>query len=262
MTTYLDAIIERKRSDLQALKDETPLAEVRAKAEAAPPALDFAEALRAPGVQVIAEVKKASPSKGEMAPDLDPGAIARTYAAHGAAAISVLTEEPHFRGRIDFLDAIKEGLDGAGPPLLRKDFILEPYQDFESRAHRADALLLIVAVLSDGELQELLGLSRHLSMEALVEVHDAAEAARAVAAGAEVIGINNRDLRTFHTSLETTGQVRPSIPPGKVVVSESGISTRAEVLKVAGWGVDACLVGEALVTAKDPGAKLEEFLAR
>lgn len=259
MSTYLDAIIERKHNDLQTLKTVRPLAEVRARAESVQPALNFKQALREPGVQIIAEVKKASPSKGDMAPDLDPVGIARTYAAHGAAAISVLTEEPHFNGRIDFLDAIKNDLGAGSPPLLRKDFILEPYQVYESRAHHADGLLLIVAVLSDLELQDLLGLTRKLGMEALVEVHDIAEALRAVAVGAEVIGINNRDLQTFETTIETTRLVRPHIPSDRIVVSESGISTPADASKIASWKVDALLVGEALVTSGNPGAKLREL---
>ena len=262
MATYLDAIIERKREDLKARKLAVPLRELKARAAGLQPPLDFAAALRAPGVSVIAEVKKASPSRGVMAPDLDPVAIARTYACNGAAAISVLTEEPHFQGSLDFLPAIKAGLDSGGPPLLRKDFILEPYQVYESRACQADALLLIVAALTDADLRELLGLSAELGVQCLVEVHEEEEAHRAVAAGAQVIGINNRDLRTFETALETTAGVRPHIPEGRVVVSESGIAGREDIARLAGWGVDAVLIGEALVTSPDPGAKLREFLGQ
>ena len=261
MPTYLDAILERKREDLAARKVAMPLAELKGMATAEPPPLDFAAALRGRAeIQVIAEVKKASPSRGLMAPDLDPVAIARAYARNGAAAISVLTEEPHFHGSLDHLVAIKQGLDGAGPPLLRKDFILEPYQVYESRAYRADALLLIVAALTEAELRAQLGLAGELGLQCLVEVHTAEEAGRAVEAGAQVIGINNRDLRTFKTTLQTTAEVRPSIPEGCVVVSESGIVGREDVARLAGWGVDAVLIGEALVTAPDPGAKLREFL--
>ena len=195
-----------------------------------------------------------------MAPDLDPVATAEAYAHNGAAAISVLTEAPHFHGSLDFLPAIKERLGVQCPPLLRKDFILESYQVYESRACRADALLLIVAALTDGELEGLLGLSGELGLQCLVEVHSADEAARAADVGAEVIGVNNRDLRTFKTALQTTAEVRPHIPEGRLVVSESGIATRDDVTRLAGWGVDAFLIGEALVTSPEPGAKLREFL--
>lgn len=259
MATYLDAILDRKRADLVGVKAKVPLADVKARAAKQPPALSFLKALQAPGMQVIAEVKKASPSKGVMAGTLDPVAIAKVYARGGAAAISVLTEEPHFQGKLEYLTDIKAALEDKGPPLLRKDFILEPYQVYEARAYRADALLLIVAALTDSALGELLALTHELGMEALVEVHEAEEAARATALGAQVIGINNRDLRTFKTSLATTGAVRPLIPAGRVVVSESGISTSGEVSMLAGWGVKAILVGEALVTAADPAAKLREL---
>ncbi len=259
MPTYLDKILDRKRKDLKAQQMAVPLKDVQALAAAQPKALDFARALQGPVVRVIAEVKKASPSRGVMAAELDPATIAKVYASNGAAAISVLTEEPNFQGKLEFLTDIKAALKGQGPPLLRKDFILQPYQVYEARAYRADALLLIVAALTSIELRGLLALSRQLGMEPLVEVHDADEAGQAVAAGARVIGINNRDLRTFKTSLETTKQVRPHLPSGVVVVSESGISTAEQVRQMAGWGVNAVLVGEALVTAPDTGAKLREL---
>ena len=261
MTTYLDAIVERKRRDLEERKRAVPLGEIKARARDLPPPLDFAAALRAGGIQVIAEVKKASPSRGPIAPNADPVAIAQAYARAGASAISVLTEEPHFQGHLDFLPAIKRGLDGHGPPLLRKDFIVDPYQVFESRAYEADALLLIVACLTDDRLRELLGLSRELGLHCLVEAHTQDEARRAVDAGAEIVGINNRDLGTFDVSLETTHLVRPVIPEDRVVVSESGIASREDVRKLAGWGVDAFLIGEALMTAADPSASLRELLA-
>ena len=262
MPTYLDKILERKREDLKARKETMPLTRLQSTIVGLPDPLDFASALRRSGVQVIAEVKKASPSRGVMAGDLDPVTTAKTYAANGAAAISVLTEEPHFRGSIDFLPAIKEALGGGGPPLLRKDFILEAYQVYESRAYQADAVLLIAAALTNQELCDLLALSKRLGLQCLVEVHTVEEAHQAVASGAQVIGINNRDLHTFKTSLETTGQVRPHIPADRVVVSESGIATRQDVQRLAGWGVNALLIGEALVTAPDPGAKLRELLGR
>ena len=267
MPTYLDAILERKREDLITAKLATPLADLKARVAGLSQPLDFPAALRRPGVQVIAEIKKASPSRGVMAPELDPVETARAYAAGGAAAVSVLTEEPHFQGRLDFLPRIKAGLDGStgpegGPPLLRKDFILDPYQVYESRAYQADALLLIVAALGQEELCDLIGLSSELGLHCLVEVHDRPEVHRALEAGAQVIGINNRDLRTFETSLNTTRLVRPAVPEGRTVVSESGIGSREDVIHLAGWGVDAILVGEALVTAQDPGAELRALLGR
>ena len=259
MATYLDKILDRKRQDLEAQQRAVPLKDVQTRAAGQLKALDFAKVLQGPDMRVIAEVKKASPSKGIMAGELDPARIAKVYASNGAAAISVLTEEPHFQGKLEFLTDIKDALKGQGPPLLRKDFILEPYQVYEARAYRADTLLLIVAALTPVELRGLLSLSRQLGMEPLVEVHDAAEAAQALSAGARVIGINNRDLRTFKTSLETTQQVRPHIPADIIVVSESGISTAAQVRQMKSWGVNAVLVGEALVTAPDTGAKLREL---
>ncbi len=262
MPTYLDAIVELRRTDVAAAKVAVPLAELKARARAAPPARDFVAALARPGVQVIAEVKKASPSRGDIAPTADPATVARSYASAGAAAISVLTEERHFKGKLEYLQAIKGALGAACPPLLRKDFIIDAYQIYEARAYGADALLLIVASLTDVELAELQGLTHELGMATLVEVHDAAEAARAVASGAKVIGINNRDLHSFKTNLETTREVRPHIPAGHIVVSESGIRTREDVERLSGWGVNAFLVGEALMTAPEPGAELRKLLGR
>jgi indole-3-glycerol phosphate synthase len=261
MTTYLDAIVERRRRDLAARTAAMPLAELQARARKLPPPLDFAGALRKPGIHVIAEVKRASPSRGPIAPTADPVAVARSYAKAGAAAISVLTEEPHFMGSIEFLPAIKQALGATCPPLLRKDFIVDPYQVWEARAYQADAILLIVAALADSELRSLRGLARELGLHTLVEVHDEAELARAVASGAEVIGINNRDLRTFATTLDVTARLRPLVPPDRVVVSESGIGSRADVRRLAALGVNAFLIGEALMASPDPGAKLREFLS-
>ena len=238
----------------------TPLAEVKARARDLPGALDFTAALRMPGIQVVAEFKKASPSRGEIAPDADPAEVARSYLKGGAAAISVLTEGPHFHGSLDHLGVIKDALGDEPLPLLRKDFILLDYQVFESRAYRADALLLIVALLSDGQLQDLQGRAGELGLSTLVEVHSEEEAHRAAACGARVVGINNRDLHTFETDLETTASVRPHVPEGALVVSESGIKTAEDVAQLARWGVDAFLIGEALMTAPDPSALLRDFL--
>ncbi|MCH7553217.1 MAG: indole-3-glycerol phosphate synthase TrpC [Chloroflexi bacterium] len=262
MATYLDDIVARRRKDVEARKATVPLADLTSRIDALPPTLDLAKALTAPGLQVIAEFKRASPSKGDFALDADPVAVARAYARAQAAAISVLTEEPHFRGSVDHLTAIKTGLGSACPPLLRKDFIIDPYQVYEARAYRADALLLIVASLTDSALAELMALAGSLGLACLVEVHTKDEAHRAVAAGASIIGINNRNLHSFATDLNTTRIVRPSIPDGCIVVSESGIKTAEEVAMLASWGIDAILIGEALMTAVDPGAALAGLMRR
>ncbi|MDY6908287.1 MAG: indole-3-glycerol phosphate synthase TrpC, partial [Chloroflexota bacterium] len=219
---------------------------------------DLTSALRGDRVRLIAEVKRASPSRGVLRPDLDAVAIARTYAQSGAAAISVLTESTHFQGRLEHLRQVREAL-GAGVPILRKDFIFDPYQVYEARAYGADALLLIVAILDDGVLGELRSLARGLGMVCLVEVHDEQELTRALASGAEIVGINNRNLETFAVDLETTRRLCPLVPAGKTVVSESGIRERADIDLLEKWGVHACLVGEALVTAADVAAKVREL---
>jgi indole-3-glycerol phosphate synthase len=215
-------------------------------------------------VQVIAEVKRASPSRGVLAGADACRRLPLVYAENGAAAISILTEADHFQGDLRHLTDARSELErffGSGrPALLRKDFLFEPYQLWESRAGGADAVLLIVAILSDRRLRELLVLARELEMECLVECHDEREVKRALAAEAEIVGINNRDLRTFEVDLSTTERLRFLIPEGAVVVSESGIHARADVERLADLGVDAVLVGEALVTAADPGAKLRELL--
>ncbi|HWQ29194.1 MAG TPA: indole-3-glycerol phosphate synthase TrpC [Dehalococcoidia bacterium] len=215
-------------------------------------------------VQLIAEVKKASPSRGRLVARLEHLALARTYTIGGAAGISVVTEEKHFQGSLSFLSDIRWSLKGyypgGRPSLLRKDFLFDPYQLWESRAYGADAVLLIVAILDDARLRELLALARELEMDALVEVHDEEEVRRALDAGAELIGINNRDLRTFETDLATTERLRPLIPADRCVVSESGIFTRADVERLADCGVHAVLVGEALITSNDVRNKMREFL--
>ena len=261
MSTYLDKIIERKREDLAAQMRRVSLAEIMARANSAPPPLDFASALARPGIRVIAEVKKASPSRGVMAAEADPVEVAKVYAQNGAAAISVLTEEPHFQGKLDYLLDIRRSLGAMCPPLLRKDFILEPYQVYETRAYQADALLLIVACLEDAKLKELLKLTHELGMEALVEVHTEEEATRASASGAKVIGINNRNLHTFVTDLQTTKAVLPRIPKDRIAVTESGIRSSRDIVMMRGWGVHVFLIGEALMTSGNPAGTLKEFLA-
>ncbi len=257
--TFLDRIVAAKRTEVAAAKLSVPQAALEARLPEAPPARDFIRPLLGPGVSLIAEVKKASPSKGLLRPDFDPVGLAKTYSAAGAAAISVLTDEEHFQGSLEHLAAVRQALPD-GPPLLRKDFILDPYQAFEARCHGADAILLIAAILDGNLIQELAALARALGMMALVEVHDEREVERALAAGAELIGINNRDLRTFETDLAVTERLRPLVPPGVPVVSESGIFTRQDICRLAAANVQAVLIGEALVTAPDPGAKVQELL--
>lgn len=258
--TVLDRIVEHKRGELEAARAAVPLAEIRALAEGAPAVRDFAAALRGPRIAIVAEVKKASPSRGILRADFDPISLAEQYAKAGASAISVLTDEEHFQGTLGDLRAIREALP-AGPPLLRKDFLFDEYQVLEARANGADALLLIAAMLETKALAELIALTAAAGMTALVEVHDAAEVERALQAGAEVVGINNRDLRTFDVDLATTEKLRPLIPPEKTVVAESGIFTRGDMRRLTACNVQAVLIGEALVTVSDPGAKMRELLA-
>jgi indole-3-glycerol phosphate synthase len=222
------------------------------------PTLDLAPALKGDHIRLIAEVKQASPSRGMLRPNLNPVELARTYAEGGAAAISVLTEASYFMGSSEHMAAIKGVV---GLPLLRKDFIFDPYQIHESRAYGADALLLIVAILSQGQLKDLLSLSHSLGLKCLVEVHNEVEVEEAVLSEAELIGINNRDLNTFAIDINTTRRLRSLVPREKIVVSESGISGRKDIEKLRKWGVDAVLVGEALVMAGDVRAKMRELLS-
>ena len=256
----LDQIVADKRLELEARKRAIPLFELEKEIEKQPAPLDFAAAIRGKGVKLIAEVKRASPSKGVIRSNFDPVAIARTYAENGASAISVLTETRYFQGSLSYLPEIKAALGDKKIPLLRKDFLTDPYQIHESRAHGADALLLIVAILSADKLKELLELSHKLGMSCLVEVHNEAEVKTALASGARIIGINNRDLNTFETDLTTTERLRPLIPKDKIVVSESGIKDRRDIEKLGKLGVDAVLIGETLIAARDIAAKMKELL--
>ena len=251
----LDEIVTAKKEELTKRKQTMPLARLESTSLKK---LDFASALRGDGIRLIAEVKKASPSKGVMCPNLDPVGLARTYADNGASAISVLTEVRYFQGSLEHLADIGRELGGR-KPLLRKDFIFDPYQVYESSAYGADALLLIVAILSEQQLTELLSLSHSLGMECLVEVHDEAELEVALRSDARIIGINNRDLTTFSVDITTTKRLHPLIPADRIVVSESGIKDSADVQRLREWGVDAILIGEALVTADDVAAKMREF---
>jgi indole-3-glycerol phosphate synthase len=256
--TILDRIVAHKREELATAKAAAPLAELRSSVANAPVARDFAAALRGPGVALIAEVKKASPSRGVLREDFDHIVLAKSYAAGGASAISVLTDEEHFQGTLAHLEAIRAALPD-GPPLLRKDFLFDEYQLSEARCHGADAVLLITAILEPGRLKELTAQTTALGMAALVEVHDEAETEQALAAGASVIGVNNRDLRTFEVDLGTTERLRPLVPPACTLVAESGIFTREDIRRLEACGVDAVLIGEALVTAPDAAAKVREL---
>lgn len=260
MPSILEQIVAKKRTELAAAQAATPLPALQERIAARPPALDFAAALRGPGVSLIAEVKKASPSKGLLRADFDPVHLAGIYADNGATAISVITDG-HFLGEPAHLTAVKESGASGRAPVLRKDFIFDPYQVYESRAIGADTFLLIVDILTPARLSELLGVGRSLGMTPLVETHDAAEIAVAVAAGAPVIGINNRNLHTFVTDLAVTETLASLIPADRVIVSESGISTPEDLARLEPCGVNAVLVGEALVTAADTAAKVRSLAA-
>jgi indole-3-glycerol phosphate synthase len=256
--TILTQILAHKREEVARQKAKVPLRELEVRAARAPEARDFAAALRRPpATALIAEVKKASPSRGVLIDPFDHLAIARAYIEAGAAAISVLTDVRFFQGSLKYLEAIR-GLPDA-PPLLRKDFVVDGYQIVEARAYGADAVLLITGAIPDDEkLEDLLLLAQHVGMEALVEVHTEAELERALGVGAQVVGVNNRDLHSFTTTLETTARLARLLPAGQarpVLVSESGIFTPEHVAQVRAYGADAVLVGEALVTAPDIAAR-------
>jgi indole-3-glycerol phosphate synthase len=254
---FLNTIVAETREELEQRQKTMPLAELEAVIREKPSPLDFVTALKGDSLRLIAEVKRASPSRGVLRADLEPVKLAETYARGGAAAISVLTEAHYFQGSLVDLEAIRRKLPDM--PLLRKDFILEPYQVFESRAWGADALLLILAILDDSKLKELLSLSHELGMQCLVEVHNEEELKRALAADARIIGINNRDLDSMTVDLNVTRRLRPLIPSDRLVVSESGIKGRDEIQQLKELGINAVLVGEALVTASDVAAKLKEL---
>jgi len=259
--SILADIVRHKRQELAGLKAAQPRAALEAlcRGLVAPRDLERALTPVRGGVRLIAEVKKASPSRGVLAPDLDPVALARTYARAGAAALSVLTDEKYFQGRLELLAAIR---DVVSVPLLRKDFTIDEYQLWESRAAGADAVLLIVAILDGDLLRGLLAGAKGLGLAALVEAHTAAELDVALAAGARIIGINNRNLKSFDTRIETTLALLPGVPPGPIVVSESGFETADQVRAVVAAGAHAVLVGESLVRATDVAAKVKELTLR
>jgi len=255
---FLERIVTEKLDELEQRQKKVPLSELRAAIEEKPLPLDLAGALTGDSLRLIAEVKRASPSRGVLRPELDPVRLAETYAQCGAVAISVLTESRYFGGSGEDLEAIRRKLPNI--PLLRKDFIVKPYQVFESRAWGADAVLLIASILDDSELEGLLSLSHDLGMQCLVEVHNESELKRALATDAKIIGINNRNLDTMTVDLNVTRRLRPLVPSGRLVVSESGIKGREDIQKLREWGVNAVLIGEALVTASDVAAKIKELL--
>jgi indole-3-glycerol phosphate synthase len=254
----LDDILARTRADLAERRRRRPIAALEAEAVRRPPVRSLARALRRPGeVTCIAEFKRRSPSAGWIAETAAPAEMARAYAAGGARAMSVLTDAPFFGGSLEDLVAARAACE---LPILRKDFIVDRYQIVEARAAGADALLLIVAALTDLDLGALLTAAREVGLEALVEAHDAGEVARAVAAGAGIIGINNRDLRTFTVDRELAARLRPSVPDERVIVAESGIRVAGDVARLRAAGIDAILVGETLMRAPDPAAALRALL--
>ena len=258
MSTVLDEIVAGVREDLATRLTANPPDVVEARAEQAPPALDGEAALRRPGLSLIAEVKRSSPSKGALAAITDPAALATDYEAAGASAVSVLTERRRFDGSLDDLDAVRSAVR---IPVLRKDFLVTDYQVHEARAHGADIVLLIVAALAQEDLVRMHALARSLGMTVLVEVHDEEEARRAADAGATVIGVNARNLKTLEVDPDTFGRVAPLLPATSVKVAESGIAGPQDARRYHAEGADAVLVGEALVRGADPRGAVAELLA-
>jgi len=256
----LKTILRHKAVEVGERASARPLRRLAEATERAPAPRGFARAIAARVARgepaVIAEAKKASPSKGLLRDPFDPAAIARSYEAGGAACLSVLTDERFFQGSDD---ALRDAREACSLPVLRKDFVIDPYQVYEARALGADCILLIVAALGDAQLNELAGLARHLDLDVLVEVHDADELDRVAHMDGTLLGINNRDLRTFDTSLQTTIALLEAVPEGRPVITESGIHTRDDVAFMREHGVHAFLVGEAFMRAPDPGEKLREL---
>jgi indole-3-glycerol phosphate synthase len=256
--TILDKIIVTKREEVARAKAETPEAALRQHLADAPPVRDFLAALSAgPPIRLIAEVKKASPSKGVIRADFDPVAIAAIYQRHGAACLSVLTDEQYFQGSLEYLRRVRAAVD---LPVLRKDFVIDPYQVIEARAAGADAVLLIAECLDDALLERLHHAIVELGMTPLVELYEPANLARVLRIGARLVGINNRDLRTFQTDLEHTLRLRRQIPADRIVVGESGIRSRQDAQRLEAAGVQAMLVGETLMANPDVGAAVDELL--
>jgi len=260
--TILDRILTVKREEVARARRLRPLAEVENAANAAGPVRPFADALRRPAgapVRVLAEIKRASPSAGPIRVDADPAEIGREYADNGAAAISVLTDEQFFDGKLEFLARVRAA---CSVPLLRKDFIVDGYQIAEARAAGADAILLIVAALDEAQLLEFLGLAASFNLDALVEVHTMDEAEIALRVGATLLGVNHRDLKTFSIDMSLTALIAPRVPPGTVLVGESGIRTAADIRELGDAGAHAVLIGEHLMRAPSPGVALRELLGQ
>jgi len=262
MSDILNKIVAVKREELAQALGRRSLAEVRADAESRVLTRDFEGALRASIAvgrsAVIAEVKKASPSQGVLRADFEPADIAQSYAEHGASCLSVLTDRQFFQGSVDYL---KQARASCQLPVLRKDFLIDPYQVYESRSMGADAILLIAACLDDAQMRDMEAIAQGLFMSVLVEVHDAAELERALQLKTPLVGINNRDLRSFEVSLDTTLSLMGRLPPDRLLVTESGIHARADVQRMTAAGVHAFLVGEAFMRASDPGAALANLFA-
>lgn len=254
----LDDIVAHKRQELKEAKKRFPLGELVSAAAEVSPAIDFADLhAKTQGVKIISEIKKASPSKGVIRDDFDHFSIAREYEDSGAFALSILTDRKFFGGDISYLSDIRAN---SALPILRKDFTIDPYQVYEARCHGADLVLLIVAVLDRGEIEEYLSLARSLGMSCIVEVHGERELETAVLAGSEIIGINNRDLRTFDVSLEVSKKLSGMVPEGKILISESGISSVEDMAGLMACGIDTFLIGETFMKAESPGEALRGFL--
>jgi indole-3-glycerol phosphate synthase len=257
----LDSIVKKKREEIKEKKIATPLKVIKEKLHEVPPPRGFgARITRIPKespINLIAEIKHTSPIKGILRKRFDPFSLAKEYATHKVSAISVLTDKPFFGGEISHLKRIKEAVD---LPILRKDFIIDPYQIFESRLNGADAILLIASILSQSELCEFLELTQDLGMDAIVEIHTEKDLEKALEADPKIIGINNRNLYTFAVDLKTTLRLKPQIPPSKTVVSESGVKKRSDLLLLQDKGIDAVLVGEAILRSEDVGKKIDELL--
>lgn len=258
--SVLDKILERKRQEVERRQLVLPLLELKRRVRDLPPARSFlAPSKDTSKTQIIAEIKKASPSAGIIRSEFDPIEIAQSYYTGGAAAISVLTEEDFFQGSIHYLRQVKEAIP---LPVLRKDFVIHPYQVYESKYYGADALLLIATILRAEELKDLVALCLDIGLEPLVEVHSQPDLDKALATKATLIGINNRDLSTMKTDLSNTQELLESIPPTKIIISESGIKTREDIVRLESWGVKAFLIGEVLMRAEDIKGKLKELLGQ
>jgi len=254
----LDEICEHKREEVRDRSKRVPLSEMEKRGHDADAPLDFRRAVTAAGKNIIAEVKRASPSAGVIKEDFDPVRIAQQYQEGGAAALSVLTDEKYFRGKLEFIRRIK---DAVTLPVLQKDFIISAYQIYEARAFGADCILLIVKILSDDELREFLDCATSLGLAALIEVHDEGELKRALACGAEIVGINNRNLSDFSVDIRTTMRLAPLTPEGKIIVSESGIKTSSDIQKLRDVGVNAFLIGETILRSEHPVEALKQLLS-